>query len=114
MSKDEQGYNGWANYETWSVKLWLDNDNASYNYWQERTREVWENAQGLLPGQGDTSVNARIALADELKDFHQGELPELQGFAADLLQAALDSVDFYEIADSLLQDAELEGYEERE
>lgn len=25
-------YNGWANYETWNVALWLDNDPISYHY----------------------------------------------------------------------------------
>lgn len=25
------GYNGWSNYETWLVSLWLNNDQASYN-----------------------------------------------------------------------------------
>ena len=24
-------YNGWTNYETWNVALWLDNDYESYN-----------------------------------------------------------------------------------
>ena len=24
-------YNGWANYETWNVALWLGNDEAMYN-----------------------------------------------------------------------------------
>ena len=26
-----QDYNGWTNYETWNVALWLDNDYESYN-----------------------------------------------------------------------------------
>jgi len=25
-----QEYNGWANYETWNVALWMDNDEISY------------------------------------------------------------------------------------
>lgn len=24
-------YNGWTNYETWNVALWLDNDQESYD-----------------------------------------------------------------------------------
>ena len=26
------GYNGWKNYETWCVALWIGNDEGSYNY----------------------------------------------------------------------------------
>ena len=25
-------YNGWTNYETWNVALWMDNDETSYQY----------------------------------------------------------------------------------
>lgn len=33
---DEQGYNGWANRETWALNLWLTNDEGLYNLTRER------------------------------------------------------------------------------
>jgi len=35
MAQDHK-YNGWTNYETWAVKLWMDNEEPSYRYWRER------------------------------------------------------------------------------
>jgi hypothetical protein len=31
MTKDEQGYNGWTNYETWNVALWIGGDEGLYS-----------------------------------------------------------------------------------
>lgn len=28
----EQGYNGWSNYETWNVALWIGNDESFYDF----------------------------------------------------------------------------------
>jgi hypothetical protein len=46
MDKDRNGgkYNGWNTYETWAVKLWLDNEEGSYRYWTEQARE-WQGSQ---------------------------------------------------------------------
>lgn len=33
MARD--GYNGWKNYETWNVSLWLNNDEGLYNIMRE-------------------------------------------------------------------------------
>ena len=40
MNDDQKpgNYNGWANYETWAVKLWFDNEEATYRTWMERAR----------------------------------------------------------------------------
>jgi hypothetical protein len=39
-----------------------------------------------------------------LKDRHEEALPELQGFAADLMNAAMSEVNWHEIAVSLIED----------
>lgn len=110
------GYNGWTNYETWVVNLWLTNEQASSRYWGEQADECFVDAQQGYPITKVLTVseNARLHLADLLKDDHKGEehpaIVAVQGTVyADLLNAALQSVNWGEIADSLLDD--IDGYE---
>ena len=86
----EQVYNGWTNYETWNVKLWMDNDQLNYDYWREQAEQF-----------GKDDVHG---LSVVLKDEHEENRPELTGTYADLLGAALSMVNWYEIAESLLSD----------
>jgi hypothetical protein len=69
-------YNGWSNYETWNVKLWMDNDEGSYNYWQCETQLSWDNTD---PGDAwPVSTHAESAVADlaeKLKSQHEGQYP---------------------------------------
>lgn len=97
----EKTYNGWTNYETWAVKLWIDNDEGPQNYWQEQAEEAFDRAE---PERFFTkSERALLDLADALKELHEEALPELTGFAADLLNAAMSEVNWREIAENLLQ-----------
>jgi len=77
-------YNGWTNYETRTVKLWMDNEESSYRYWGAVANEAWEEANPL---------------ADQVSTW------------SDLLGAALSAVNWSEIANSLLEDGDYEGYE---
>lgn len=104
MSESE-GYNGWKNYETWNVALWLDNDEGSYN-------EVRRLARGVAFDHEDDDEDdvmqrqARGDLADILKDYvTENHVPELPAsMASDLLNAALSEVDWYEMAEHYLDD----------
>lgn len=109
-------YNGWTNYETWAVKLWIDNGELSHRYWLAQAANFWAETDDQEPNQFmDHSSNARMQLAERLKSEHDSE-SEHPVFAAsdgsvyaDLLNAALSEVNWYEIAESLLSD--IEGYE---
>lgn len=92
-------YNGWTNYETWVVQLWLSNDNVGYDYWVERAQSALDDAEG------DTD-DAANALASELSDYHDELQPEVTGVFADLINASLGRVDWREIADHWVADAE--------
>jgi hypothetical protein len=96
-------YNGWANYETWSVALWLDNEAFSYHYWRERARECLEEAtKGRSLSRAE---QASAALASLLKEeLEEGSpLAEQATLYADLLGSALSDVNWHEIAKHYLE-----------
>lgn len=108
------GYNGWKNYETWAVKLWIDNEQGSYEYWREQTREAWKQADGPKAYTSETRRRRALCiLSDMLNDQHAAVRPEITGVFADLLGAALSEVDWYEIAEHMLDDEELEDADEQ-
>jgi hypothetical protein len=109
----DRTYNGWANYETWVVNLWIDNEEGSHRHWSARAAEIYEDA----PGSGDERHKAALyALEDELKAEHEDAKDTiLQGGGlcssvwADLLGAALQEVNWREIAEALLDPADCAG-----
>ncbi len=94
---NEKGYNGWSNYETWNVKLWIDNEEVSYEHWRERAEECRDDADGDLDA-------ARQSLADELESHYDEFAPTTRGVYADLLNHALGRVDWHEIAANMLDE----------
>jgi len=87
-------YNGWSNWETWNVALWLDNDYDLYKHWQSRASfaamQDWSD-----PKQAKTlaieELAADLALnCEETPDFDDND--------------SLTDVNWEEIAESMLAD----------
>ncbi len=101
---EDTTYQGWKNYETWAVKLWMDNEEPSQRYWEEVTDETLAN-----PPIGNEFISAERKLvhelADQLKEEHEEAMPDTGDVFSDLLGAAMTEVDWYEIAESLITDA---------
>lgn len=98
-------YNGWENYETWCVYLWLTNDEGSYRYWREEATRHRKEARK------DASEKLAEQLRETFEQFHpfRGEhlaKPNEPDVYCDLLDAALSEVDWREIADAFLEEVE--------
>ena len=106
-----KNYNGWTNYETWAVSLWMDNDEGAQSYWREQAESALENPGSYYTKCLTRKERAAIALADSIKAQHEEAQPEVSGVFADLLNAAMSEVNWREIAINLIDDAadEMEG-----
>jgi hypothetical protein len=106
----DETYNGWKNYPTWVVNLWLSNDEGLYLGALARTRAVLEDYH---PTTAVWSVeeSRRFNVADTLKTWVTYDLtPDLgASFAADLLGYALDQVDWDEVADAWIEQVDEES-----
>jgi hypothetical protein len=101
-------YNGWTNYETWLVNLWMDNEPGSQEFFSEQAKEIYDEA-AAKPHLTREEV-ARQRFADYLEDFHEEHRPEMPtcGLYYDLISGALSAVNWDEIArhyiDSILEE----------
>lgn len=77
-------YNGWTNRETWLVNVW------GFTDYDTDELEVYRGNPYAL----GKDIEARI------EEF----IPELGGIMGDMLSGALARVDYYDLAETLLQD----------
>ena len=93
---NNQEYNGWTNWETWNFKLWIDNDEQSYKMVIEMAEDVYRRNKGTITD-----------LSKELESYADNMRCEIKvdtGFFADVCNSAIKLVNFYEIAESYLEE----------
>jgi hypothetical protein len=96
MTHDEK-HNGWTNYETWLVALWLD----SYGYLEDYRRQT-----------SDENLNV-YQLADRMKQqMEEGVPDEYSDVYFDLVYAGIQKVNFDEIATKTIDDMEMAATQE--
>lgn len=88
-----QGYNGWTNYETWAVSLWLDTDDPSDII--ERVKEDYEDDKEQW---ADEIAKKLESWVDERNPISDNSL------YSDLLNASLSEVNWLEIAEHYLEE----------
>lgn len=96
MSDNDETYNGWKNYPTWAVHLWLTNDKSEYDSCLRTVDDAFRH-----------SDTPRVYIADALKESLFEAAPDLgASMYADLLSFALYHVDWFEIADDFIDACE--------
>ena len=101
-------YNGWTNYESWAVHLWLTNEQGSYFYWQEQARSRIDDAphsRQVRDGIWTADRAALFMLADQLREEIENEAPNgAASVYSDLLTSALSEVNWSEIAQAIIDE----------
>lgn len=104
----ENTYNGYTNYETWAVALWLTNEEGTYRYWREVAKEErreavesWQVKESVWPAKDAP----RFRLAQRMREEVAEGAPEIgPSLYSDLLNAALSEVNWDEVADGFLEE----------
>lgn len=106
-------YNGWTNYETRCVNLWMNNEQGSHEFFRETAQQI----HAETDAHNNTGLKLKnlktIRFADWLQDYYSEEnWPDLSGVYGDLLRGALDAVNWDEIArhciEAVLEEADNE------
>ena len=89
-------YNGWTNYSTWLLSLWMDEEG---NYWVEDIKN-------------HRTLDSFKDSIQEIWECRQEEILSGSGFFVDLVNAGMREVNWYEIAEKIWSDNQEEDEED--
>lgn len=102
-------YNGWSNYETWNVALWMDNDPGTYEIRLAWVTDALEEVDGTMVVSYLTGEQRAVRIvADLLQEYIEGNNPlaEEASVYSDILSANLHEVNWREIAMGWVEEAQ--------
>ena len=82
----DTAYNGWTNYETWLVNLWLGEEDYEGNLSSADKRQ------------------SAYDLGKRIRDYVEEMQPEVTGLYADMINAAIRAVNWQEIAEHMIEE----------
>ena len=91
---NNEKYNGWTNYETWVINIWVDND-----------EEIYLTMNDIINSYDWTGKT--YELSKVLQEWYDKKVEKLgleNGVMHDLLTGALSAVNWYELADHYITD----------
>jgi hypothetical protein len=109
-AEDDTRYQGWTNYETWAMHLWLTNEQSDYHYWREQAETHIRNApkaQQVEQRIWTVAEAARFGLADQLREEIEDASPIKEpSVYTDLLGAAISNIDWHEVAQAFTDEVQ--------
>lgn len=98
-----EAHQGFTNYETFSIGVVVDSDEGSYTHAREFVRELRADLSNLpnFDAQPEELREAWLngQIADQLRDYFEASMPELDGFWSSLLSAGFGKVDWIDLAE---------------
>lgn len=113
MTDSHTQYQGYANYETFSVDVTWRNDQPICTAWRDIARRTFDTArEGPVSGVTKSGA-ARFLLAERMNEtIHKYEYIH-NPLTRSLLGASISRIDFLELADIWLTDADIPNYNPR-